>query len=47
LQAGLGIFTLLSHVNIVPAALHQGGALVLLTLLVWLLHEIPASAKGR
>ena len=47
LQAGLGIVTLLSHVNIVPAAMHQGGALVLLTLLVWLLHEIPASAKGR
>jgi cytochrome c oxidase assembly protein subunit 15 len=41
LQVGLGIVTLLSHVHIVPATVHQGGALVLLGLLVWLLHEIP------
>jgi cytochrome c oxidase assembly protein subunit 15 len=40
-QAGLGVSTLLSHVDIVLAVLHQAGALVLLALLVWLLHEIP------
>lgn len=41
LQAGLGIATLLSHVHIVPATVHQGGAMVLLGLLVWLLHDVP------
>lgn len=41
LQAALGVATLLSHVHIVPATVHQGGAMVLLALLVWLLHEIP------
>jgi len=41
LQAGLGVATLLSHVHIVPATVHQGGAMVLLALLVWLLHDIP------
>ncbi len=40
-QVGLGISTLISHVNIVIATAHQAGALTLLTLLVWLLHEIP------
>ena len=41
LQAGLGVATLLSHVHIVPATVHQGGAIVLLALLVWLLHDVP------
>jgi heme a synthase len=40
-QVALGISTLLSHVNIIVATLHQAGALVILTLLVWLLHELP------
>lgn len=40
-QVGLGISTLLTHVNIIVATLHQAGALVILTLLVWLLHELP------
>lgn len=40
-QLGLGISTLLSHVNIFMATLHQAGALTILTLLVWLLHELP------
>lgn len=40
-QVSLGIATLLTHVEIVLATLHQAGALILLTLLVWLLHEIP------
>jgi cytochrome c oxidase assembly protein subunit 15 len=44
-QVALGISTLLSHVNIVLATLHQAGALSLLTLLVWLLHEIPTEKK--
>ena len=41
LQVGLGISTLISHVNIILATAHQAGALTVLTLLVWLLHEIP------
>lgn len=41
LQLVLGITTLLSGVNIVIATLHQGGALVVLGLLVWALIEIP------
>jgi cytochrome c oxidase assembly protein subunit 15 len=40
-QVGLGISTLVSHVNIILATAHQAGALTVLTLLVWLLHEIP------
>jgi len=40
-QVGLGISTLLTGVNIHLAAAHQAGALTLLTLFVWLLHEIP------
>ncbi len=41
IQAGLGVITLLSHVNIVGATLHQAGALALLALLMALLHDIP------
>lgn len=44
-QVGLGIATVMSHVNIHAAATHQAGALTLLTLLVWLLHEIPPARK--
>lgn len=44
-QVGLGIATLLTGVNIVLAVAHQAGALVLLSLLVWLLHEIPGKKK--
>jgi cytochrome c oxidase assembly protein subunit 15 len=40
-QVGLGISTLLSGVNIVLATCHQAGALILLTILVWILREIP------
>jgi cytochrome c oxidase assembly protein subunit 15 len=40
-QVALGISTLLTHVNIIVASLHQAGALTLLTLLAWLLHELP------
>lgn len=40
-QAALGVVTLLNHVPVALGALHQGGALVVLGLLVWLLFEIP------
>jgi cytochrome c oxidase assembly protein subunit 15 len=40
-QVGLGISTLVSHVNMMIATAHQAGALTVLTLLVWLLYEIP------
>lgn len=40
LQAGLGILTLLSGINIYAATLHQGGALILLGLLMAALHAI-------
>jgi heme a synthase len=45
LQALLGIATLLTQVNIVLATAHQAGALLLLSVLVWLLHEIPHIKK--
>jgi cytochrome c oxidase assembly protein subunit 15 len=44
-QAGLGIATLLTQVHIHPAVMHQGGAMVLLSVLVWLLHDIPDKEK--
>lgn len=40
-QVGLGIATLLTHVNVVIATLHQAGALIILALLMELLHNIP------
>ncbi|MDP2148829.1 MAG: COX15/CtaA family protein [Parvibaculum sp.] len=40
-QAGIGIVTLLQAVPVALGALHQGGALMVLTVLVWLLHDIP------
>ncbi len=40
-QVCLGIATLLTHVNVVVAALHQAGALTILALLMALLHNIP------
>nr|XP_026488517.1 cytochrome c oxidase assembly protein COX15 homolog isoform X1 [Vanessa tameamea]XP_026488518.1 cytochrome c oxidase assembly protein COX15 homolog isoform X2 [Vanessa tameamea] len=40
LQVGLGITTLLTYVPTPVAASHQAGSLVLLTLAVWLTHEI-------
>lgn len=45
LQIGLGIATVLTQVNLVLATLHQGGALVLLTALMLLLHNLPRSQK--
>jgi cytochrome c oxidase assembly protein subunit 15 len=40
IQPGLGIATLLMVVPVSLAATHQAGALVLLGLLVWILHEL-------
>lgn len=39
-QPGLGIITLLLVVPVPLAAVHQAGAMVLLGLLIWLLHEM-------
>lgn len=48
LQAGLGIATLLTQVNIVLATLHQGGAFVLLGVMTVLLYHLnPQADKGR
>jgi cytochrome c oxidase assembly protein subunit 15 len=44
-QAGLGVFTLLSNVQIGVATLHQAGALVLLALMVVALHGIFARPR--
>lgn len=40
-QVALGITTLLTQVQIHVAVTHQAGALAVLTVLIWLLHEIP------
>ena len=40
-QVGLGITTLLTHVNVFVATLHQAGALTIMALLMALLHNIP------
>ena len=44
-QVALGITTLLTHVNVVIATLHQAGALTIMALLMALLHNI--SDKGE
>ncbi len=46
-QVGLGVMTVLTHVHIHAAAAHQAGAFLLLTVLAWLLHEIPHVAKEK
>ena len=40
IQAGLGVSTLLSEVNIVIAAGHQAGAMVLFSLAIWVIREV-------
>ena len=53
LQVGLGIYTLLSHVPIPIAALHQAGSLALITSLICFTHSlgygkyIPGSIKNN
>jgi len=45
-QVGLGIATVMTHVNIIAATLHQAGALTLLAILTALLYNIPGE-KGQ
>lgn len=45
-QIGLGIATLLTVVWIPIAAAHQAGALLVVSTLVWLLHELRAVRRG-
>ncbi|XP_049776248.1 cytochrome c oxidase assembly protein COX15 homolog [Schistocerca cancellata] len=45
LQVTLGITTLLTYVPVPVAASHQSGSLVLLSLLVWLTHELKYVKK--
>lgn len=43
IQVGLGISTLLLHVPVALGSLHQGGALVLFTIALFLVHELRAA----
>jgi cytochrome c oxidase assembly protein subunit 15 len=45
-QVGLGITTVMLHVNIIAATLHQAGALTLLAIMTALLYNIPKE-KGQ
>lgn len=47
LQVAMGVATVLSHVDVHVAAAHQAGAFAILTLLVWLAHEIPVIRQGK
>jgi cytochrome c oxidase assembly protein subunit 15 len=53
IQAGLGISTLLSQVALPLALAHQGGALVLFSLVIWAVYELgmgrraPTSVPAR
>jgi cytochrome c oxidase assembly protein subunit 15 len=44
-QVGLGITTLVTHVNVAIATLHQAGAIIILALLMALLHNIPCKGE--
>jgi heme a synthase len=46
-QAGIGIAALMHAVPVALGALHQGGALAVLTVLAWLLHEIPDIRRSK
>jgi cytochrome c oxidase assembly protein subunit 15 len=46
-QAGVGITTVMTHVNIVAATLHQAGALTLLAILTALLYNIPVKGQAH
>jgi cytochrome c oxidase assembly protein subunit 15 len=45
MQVGLGITTLLTYVPVHLAATHQSGSLVLLSLIIWLSHELKYLKK--
>jgi len=42
---GLGISTLLTYVPVSLAAAHQSGSLTLLSLALWLVHELKTLPK--
>jgi cytochrome c oxidase assembly protein subunit 15 len=46
-QIAIGIWTLLAHVPIALGLIHQGGALLLVAILLWHLHAISLSATKR
>jgi len=46
-QVGLGLATLLSHVEIIIAVVHQAGAMILLTLLLYNLWRLCGRPTGR
>jgi cytochrome c oxidase assembly protein subunit 15 len=46
LQFLLGVITLLTHVSIVPAVLHQSGAFFVVAALLFVLHPGPAISSG-
>lgn len=45
LQVGLGISTLLLYVPTPLAATHQSGSLILLSVALWLIHELRRIPK--
>lgn len=47
IQVGLGITTLVSHVAIPVATVHQAGAIIILALLMALLHNIPHKGEAN
>jgi cytochrome c oxidase assembly protein subunit 15 len=47
LQLGLGISTLVLNVPVPLAAAHQGGALLLLSCLLWLTHSLSLQRRGQ
>ncbi|KPK05573.1 MAG: heme A synthase [Betaproteobacteria bacterium SG8_39] len=47
LQVTLGIVTLVNGVPLVPAAAHQGGAVVLLGVALWVAHALRSAAATR
>ena len=46
LQISLGISTLLTHVAVPVAAAHQGGAILLLTLMLYAAHTLRGEPSG-
>ena len=46
-QVGLGIWTVLAQVPISLGLLHQGGALVLLAICIWHLHQVSVAARRQ
>jgi heme A synthase len=47
LQIALGVWTILSYVNIVVALVHQANAIVLFALAVYFIHRFRALDAGK